>query len=555
MVDENDAVADPLDLRKLVGVEHDRGAAGPGGQDQVPHDRDAEGIGSRGRLVQKEQVGIAQRGLGDADPLQHAPRVGLAAACRGRGDRGPRGRPPRRPRPPFSPGLRPRGASGRRGSRRRSGRGRSPAARACTPSGRGSARSSTGQPSIAIVPESGRRNPSRQDSSVVFPAPLPPIRPSVSPRRDRQRDAVERARAPAQAAVGLGNGLDDDHAEVILTGRPRRASAHRKRTPTLHPPAPRKASRSRGEAEQGESASGTGAACYAARGISASAAEDASRRGSRSEGGIRPAVERHTRAAGRCRRRRQIPYERRRRARLRRFFDAAPRMIEVQNLTKRYPTRLAVDDVTFSVREGEIVGFLGPNGAGKTTTMRVVTGFLPPTSGTARVAGHDVLERSRRRPRLPRLSARVRRDLSRDARARVRRVSRAAGGRARQPRARPRGRGARPLPARRGGRAEDREPLQGVSPARGPRRGARPPAAGPGARRADDRPRPGPDHQDPRDHPGARARTAPCFCPRTSFPRSNRSATASSSSTAAASWPRARRGPARRSSPARPSCT
>jgi ABC-2 type transport system ATP-binding protein len=66
-------------------------------------------------------------------------------------------------------------------------------------------------------------------------------------------------------------------------------------------------------------------------------------------------------------------------------------MIEVQSLTKRYPTRLAVDDVTFSVRQGEIVGFLGPNGAGKTTTMRVLTGFLPPTSGTARVAGHDVV--------------------------------------------------------------------------------------------------------------------------------------------------------------------
>ena len=65
-------------------------------------------------------------------------------------------------------------------------------------------------------------------------------------------------------------------------------------------------------------------------------------------------------------------------------------MIEVQNLTKRYPTRLAVDDVTFSVRQGEIVGFLGPNGAGKTTTMRVLTGFLPPTAGSARVAGHDV---------------------------------------------------------------------------------------------------------------------------------------------------------------------
>jgi ABC-2 type transport system ATP-binding protein len=66
-------------------------------------------------------------------------------------------------------------------------------------------------------------------------------------------------------------------------------------------------------------------------------------------------------------------------------------MIEVQNLSKRYATRLAVDDVTFSVREGEIVGFLGPNGAGKTTTMRVLTGFLPPNSGSARVAGHDVV--------------------------------------------------------------------------------------------------------------------------------------------------------------------
>jgi ABC-2 type transport system ATP-binding protein len=71
-------------------------------------------------------------------------------------------------------------------------------------------------------------------------------------------------------------------------------------------------------------------------------------------------------------------------------------MIEVQNLSKRYPTRLAVDDVTFSVREGEIVGFLGPNGAGKTTTMRVLTGFLPPSSGAARVAGHDVVTQPNR---------------------------------------------------------------------------------------------------------------------------------------------------------------
>ncbi len=70
-------------------------------------------------------------------------------------------------------------------------------------------------------------------------------------------------------------------------------------------------------------------------------------------------------------------------------------MIEVQSLTKRYPTQVAVSDVSFSVREGEILGFLGPNGAGKTTTMRVLTGFLPPTSGTARIAGHDIVRESR----------------------------------------------------------------------------------------------------------------------------------------------------------------
>ena len=69
-------------------------------------------------------------------------------------------------------------------------------------------------------------------------------------------------------------------------------------------------------------------------------------------------------------------------------------MIEVENLTKRFPTQVAVSDVSFSVREGEIVGFLGPNGAGKTTAMRVLTGFLPPTAGTARIAGYDVVTRS-----------------------------------------------------------------------------------------------------------------------------------------------------------------
>lgn len=68
-------------------------------------------------------------------------------------------------------------------------------------------------------------------------------------------------------------------------------------------------------------------------------------------------------------------------------------MIRVQNLTKRYPRTLAVDNISFQVEKGEIVGFLGPNGAGKTTTMRVLTGFLPPTEGSAEVAGFNVVDK------------------------------------------------------------------------------------------------------------------------------------------------------------------
>ncbi len=67
-------------------------------------------------------------------------------------------------------------------------------------------------------------------------------------------------------------------------------------------------------------------------------------------------------------------------------------MIKVEGLTKRYARNVAVDNISFEVEKGQIVGFLGPNGAGKTTTMRVLTCFLPPTSGTAQVAGFDVLE-------------------------------------------------------------------------------------------------------------------------------------------------------------------
>jgi len=67
-------------------------------------------------------------------------------------------------------------------------------------------------------------------------------------------------------------------------------------------------------------------------------------------------------------------------------------VIEVQHLTKRYGPFTAVDDVSFKVERGEILGFLGPNGAGKTTTMRVLTGYMPPTDGKALVAGYDVIE-------------------------------------------------------------------------------------------------------------------------------------------------------------------
>ena len=69
-------------------------------------------------------------------------------------------------------------------------------------------------------------------------------------------------------------------------------------------------------------------------------------------------------------------------------------MIEVQDLTKTYGSVTAVDHVSFTVNKGEILGFLGPNGAGKTTTMRILTGYMPATSGTARVAGFDVFNDS-----------------------------------------------------------------------------------------------------------------------------------------------------------------
>ncbi|HEU5069623.1 MAG TPA: ATP-binding cassette domain-containing protein [Verrucomicrobiae bacterium] len=68
-------------------------------------------------------------------------------------------------------------------------------------------------------------------------------------------------------------------------------------------------------------------------------------------------------------------------------------MIKVEKLTKVFGTKRAVDDVSFSVERGEVLGFLGPNGAGKSTTMRMITGFIPPSAGRVTVGGHDMLAR------------------------------------------------------------------------------------------------------------------------------------------------------------------
>ncbi len=67
-------------------------------------------------------------------------------------------------------------------------------------------------------------------------------------------------------------------------------------------------------------------------------------------------------------------------------------MLTVSNLTKNFGPIQAVKDVSFTVEKGEVLGFLGPNGAGKSTSMRMITGFIPPTSGTASICGHDIVE-------------------------------------------------------------------------------------------------------------------------------------------------------------------
>ena len=75
-------------------------------------------------------------------------------------------------------------------------------------------------------------------------------------------------------------------------------------------------------------------------------------------------------------------------------------MIEVKNVTKEYGKTIAVEDISFTIRDGEIVGLLGPNGAGKSTTMNILTGFIEPTSGEIIIDGIDMLKRPKKAKKL-----------------------------------------------------------------------------------------------------------------------------------------------------------
>ena len=71
-------------------------------------------------------------------------------------------------------------------------------------------------------------------------------------------------------------------------------------------------------------------------------------------------------------------------------------MIEVKNVTKKYGKFTAVNNISFTVKDGEVVGFLGPNGAGKSTTMNMITGFIEPTDGTIEVNGYDIMKKTKK---------------------------------------------------------------------------------------------------------------------------------------------------------------
>ena len=181
-----------------------------------------------------------------------------------------------------------------------------------------------------------------------------------------------------------------------------------------------------------------------------------------------------------------------------------PAMIEAEGLSKFYGDFAAIQDVTFQVHQGEVVAFLGPNGAGKSTTMKLLTGYLAPSAGVARIAGHDMstdrLAGSARLgylpengPLYPDMTPRSLLNFFADARGLSGRHA---------PRADRRGRRA-VRPGQRD-RQADRQALARLSAARGHGPGAAARARRADPRRADRRPRPEPDPRGPRDDPQAR---------------------------------------------------
>ena len=200
-------------------------------------------------------------------------------------------------------------------------------------------------------------------------------------------------------------------------------------------------------------------------------------------------------------------------------------MIKVEGLTKRYARTVAVDNISFEVEKGQIVGFLGPNGAGKTTTMRVLTCFLPPTSGTANVAGFDVIENPlevKKRigylPETPPLYPEMEVTEYLTFVGRLKGISSRDIGR-------PGGRCHRQVRPRRSPQPADRQALQGVPPARGTGPGHHPQPRRPHPGRTHQRPRSQADHRNPRSAQGAWRRitpssSAPTSCPRWSTPAS-----------------------------------
>ncbi len=194
-------------------------------------------------------------------------------------------------------------------------------------------------------------------------------------------------------------------------------------------------------------------------------------------------------------------------------------MIKVENLTKKYAGVTAIDNLSFEVEKGEVVGFLGPNGAGKSTTMRILTGYLPATSGRASIAGFDVFEHSlEARQHIGYLPENT--PLYHDMRvSEYLRYRAALKG---VPRGKMKERVGDVLElcesARRRAQAH-RHALQRLPAARRPRRCARPRSRSAHPRRADHRPRSEPNPPGARADQEPRAPSAPCSFPPTSCPR------------------------------------